>query len=210
LMEGMGTNTPANDYTYNGKELNEDFTLNLYDYGARWYDASLGRWWSVDPMGEKYGAISAYHFSLGNPIRFMDFAGLAVINGHQEDRKNAQAAKEQASKAKAEFNGDKNSKEYKKLAKAERKAENKLASVEEKFQMVENILSDLQTYNPEEFNALNTLKDDSGTNVDVYIEVTQNLKDPITDRCEIEKKWREYCCNICKPSRIFQRSSCST
>jgi len=45
-------NSPGNDYTYNGKELNEDFGLSLYDYGARWYDAALGRWWSVDPLGK--------------------------------------------------------------------------------------------------------------------------------------------------------------
>jgi hypothetical protein len=28
-------------YTYNGKELNSDFGLDLHDYGARWYDADF-------------------------------------------------------------------------------------------------------------------------------------------------------------------------
>ena len=31
-----------NQYKYNSKELNSDFGLGWYDYGARWYDASLG------------------------------------------------------------------------------------------------------------------------------------------------------------------------
>jgi len=54
IMEGIGTAKVAdNAYKYNGKELNEDLGLNLSDYGARWYDAALGRWWSVDPLGEK-------------------------------------------------------------------------------------------------------------------------------------------------------------
>ncbi len=75
LMEGMGTNSPTNDYAYNGKELNEDFGLNLSDYGARWYDAGLGRWWSVDPLGEKYLGWSPYNYGVNDPIRMVDLDG---------------------------------------------------------------------------------------------------------------------------------------
>lgn len=34
-LKGAGR---ENQYRYNGKELNEDFGLGWYDYGARWYD----------------------------------------------------------------------------------------------------------------------------------------------------------------------------
>ena len=35
-LEGLGTIlSTGNDYRYNGKELNEDYSLNWYDYGAR-------------------------------------------------------------------------------------------------------------------------------------------------------------------------------
>lgn len=41
-----------NRYLYNGKELRTDFDLDWYDYGARMYDPSIGRWHSADPLSE--------------------------------------------------------------------------------------------------------------------------------------------------------------
>ena len=78
-MEGIGTaKVTDNAYKYNGKELNEDLGLNLSDYGARWYDAAVGRWWSVDPLGGKYKKWSGYNYTLDNPLRFIDPDGRSV------------------------------------------------------------------------------------------------------------------------------------
>jgi RHS repeat-associated protein len=51
-----------NHYQYNGKELNLDHGLNWSDYGARWYDACVGRRTSVDPLAEKYSGWSPYNY----------------------------------------------------------------------------------------------------------------------------------------------------
>ena len=62
-------------YKYNGKELDTKCGLNWYDYGARHYDAVLGRWHSVDPLAEKMGAWSPYAYCFNNSIKFIDNNG---------------------------------------------------------------------------------------------------------------------------------------
>jgi RHS repeat-associated protein len=70
-----------NGYQYNGKELNEDWGLNWMDYGARWYDASVGRWNGVDIMAAQYNDRSAYNYALNNPLVFFDPNGMWVEKG---------------------------------------------------------------------------------------------------------------------------------
>jgi RHS repeat-associated protein len=48
---------------------------NAYDFGARMYDSRLGRWWSVDPLVNKYPGLSPYVFSANIPITLADIDG---------------------------------------------------------------------------------------------------------------------------------------
>ncbi|MCD8176561.1 MAG: RHS repeat-associated core domain-containing protein, partial [Tannerellaceae bacterium] len=59
-------------YKYNGKELDSDFGLSLYDYHARQYDPTVGSFTSMDPLAEKYYSISPYVYTFNNPVRFID------------------------------------------------------------------------------------------------------------------------------------------
>jgi len=57
---------------YNGKELQSDHGLEWYDYGARFYDPQLARWFNVDPLAEKYVSMSSYNYCFNNPINVID------------------------------------------------------------------------------------------------------------------------------------------
>lgn len=59
-------------YKYNGKELDRSSGLDWYDYGARHYDAALGRWHVVDPMAEKYYSSTPYNYCDNDPIGRID------------------------------------------------------------------------------------------------------------------------------------------
>ena len=72
-------------YKYNGKELDTAKDLNWYDYGARHYDATLGRWLVVGPLAEKYYSTSAYGYCLNNPIKFLDPNGMSASPIYDRD-----------------------------------------------------------------------------------------------------------------------------
>lgn len=68
--------SPKNNYLYNSKELQMDFDLGWYDYGARFYDPALGRWHVIDPLSEKYYSNSPYNYVLNRPIIAIDPDGM--------------------------------------------------------------------------------------------------------------------------------------
>ena len=83
------TGTSKNKYLYNGKEIQP--SNGYYDYGARMYDACVGRWFVVDPLtkfdygsyqiNEIFGEIkqhpseTPYSYVFNNPVAYFDLFG---------------------------------------------------------------------------------------------------------------------------------------
>jgi RHS repeat-associated protein len=74
-------NSVANRFGYGGKELQEDLGLEMYDFGARLQDPSLGRWFVVDALAGYPTQIdkSPYAYAWNNPIFYTDPDGNCPI-----------------------------------------------------------------------------------------------------------------------------------
>jgi RHS repeat-associated protein len=72
-----------NKYKFTSKERDLE---SGYDYfGARYYDARIGRWGQMEPLYDKFTSFSPYSYGILNPIKLYDFNGLIpriTINGN--------------------------------------------------------------------------------------------------------------------------------
>jgi RHS repeat-associated protein len=72
--------TLPTDYRFTGQR--EESGLGLYQMGARFYDAALGRWISADTVVPEPGnpqSLNRYSWVLGNPLKYVD------PTGHKEE-----------------------------------------------------------------------------------------------------------------------------
>jgi len=78
--------TGAQDnFKYNSKELQTEIInskpLEWYDYGARNYDPTIGRWLVIDDFAEKAPSLTPFRYGFNNPINVIDPDG----NFEQDD-----------------------------------------------------------------------------------------------------------------------------
>ncbi|MEO8663910.1 MAG: RHS repeat-associated core domain-containing protein [Ignavibacteria bacterium] len=76
ILEGRKYDSDTSKYKFTGKERDKE---NNYDYfGARYYDARIGRWGGVEPYYDDYLAITPYNYSMDNPVGLIDLDGRDV------------------------------------------------------------------------------------------------------------------------------------
>ena len=73
------TQLAANRWRFSGKEEQDAaFGIAYSDFGARLYDRSAS-WTAIDPIAEKYYALSPYVYCTNNPITFSDPQGDSIV-----------------------------------------------------------------------------------------------------------------------------------
>ncbi|HVM86677.1 MAG TPA: RHS repeat-associated core domain-containing protein [Puia sp.] len=59
-------------YGFNGKENDNNIATSVEDYGMRIFDSRLGRFFSDDPLSEKYPELTPYQFASNSPTSGVD------------------------------------------------------------------------------------------------------------------------------------------
>ena len=76
-----------NNWTYTGQELQRSFDLGVMNYVARFYDPSIGRFMSTDPMTDYRAWVSPYNYVQNNPVIRVDPDGAfdVIVNPDNQD-----------------------------------------------------------------------------------------------------------------------------
>jgi RHS repeat-associated protein len=77
-----GSATSQQPYKYNGKELDTEKGLNLYDFAARQMNPVLPAFTIPDPLAEMYYSVSPYVYCRDNPILRKDPNGMWDVTVH--------------------------------------------------------------------------------------------------------------------------------
>jgi RHS repeat-associated protein len=68
------------NHLYSGKEFDNHFQMNTYDFVARTLSVDVPVWRTPDPMAENHYEWSQYAYCLNNPIRYCDPEGLDTMS----------------------------------------------------------------------------------------------------------------------------------
>lgn len=80
LMADISTSPDAQNFKYSGKELDQTYGLDLYDFHSRQYAPLLPGFNGQDKHAEKYYWLSPYAYCAGNPVNCIDPDGKDILD----------------------------------------------------------------------------------------------------------------------------------
>ncbi|MBN8687586.1 MAG: hypothetical protein J0M10_11215 [Chitinophagales bacterium] len=103
--KALAFGSPENKLKYNGKEeqrneFSDGSGMEWMDYGARMYDAQVGRWGVIDLLSEKYISYSPFTYCINNTVNYIDFDGNEIGNPNSPDTKRIQEVMSKSSVSK--------------------------------------------------------------------------------------------------------------
>ncbi|WP_338877228.1 RHS repeat-associated core domain-containing protein [Spirosoma sp. SC4-14] len=95
-LAALSSGTSTSRDRFNGKENLAEIGNGMLDFGARFYDATIGRWGLIDPLAEKATHWSPYRLGFDNPVSVTDPTGMfEYSNGYTtQDSKDITGAME--------------------------------------------------------------------------------------------------------------------
>ena len=84
LPVSVSTGQDVQPYKYNGKEYVEMHGYDVYEYGARGYYATIGRFTSIDPLCEQTPWQSPYVYANNNWVNNIDWMGMSGVSFRPE------------------------------------------------------------------------------------------------------------------------------
>ncbi len=186
--------TNSEQEKYLSTQHERDLETGLDYRGARFYDADLGRFLSLDPLADNFPEWSDYVYVADNPIKFIDPDGRNVINGDKAGRDQALKTRNTLrddfnnnysgmKMKRKEFSNRKDWKIYKNKRSKLQDAEKNYLKKEELYQHTQQSIDYFKEVDPDGFNQVDNLTyvDNAGNTVDVDIEVKSGSPAPFSN-----------------------------
>jgi len=78
LWGGLSGGGSSNRDQFNGKETLSELGNGVRDFNWRFADVSIGRFFVVDRLAEKFAHLTPYQFASNNPVGKIELDGLEV------------------------------------------------------------------------------------------------------------------------------------